>query len=353
MKIYKAKSALQIPIESNSRSKKEDSKKTGKLLGEYLESWFAIHKRKLAPSTINGYYTNIYNHIIPAIGKLTLEEIKPSSLDKFYLDLMDNDGLSAKTVTYVHNVLKVALRAAVEDDLIPINPCMRVKPPKVPKFRSTLLSKEQLSLLFAFLDGNRYETEIKLAAMLGLRRGEVLGLKFSDWNMREHTLHIQRQVSVVRDKTSTAHTDYYGLKPLKSESSERVLCISEDVEQLLLKKKEYNQAQKERLGEYYEDNDLICCKEDGTFLSPQTLYHAFKRIIRDCGLPDMRFHDLRHSYATLCIDLNIPIKVISQSLGHSSAAVTDLVYANSITARQQLADVVSKAINGTGKEKSL
>ena len=144
MKIYKAKSALQIPIKSNSRSKKEDNKKTGKLLGEYLESWFAIHKRKLAPSTINGYYTNIYNHIIPAIGKLTLEEIKPSSLDKFYLDLMDNDGLSAKTVTYVHNVLKVALQAAVEDGLIPINPCMRVKPPKVPKFRSTLLSQEQL-----------------------------------------------------------------------------------------------------------------------------------------------------------------------------------------------------------------
>ena len=89
---------------------------------------------------------------------------------------------------------------------------------------------------------------------------------------------------------------------------------------------------------------MLCCDDCGDVLSPQTLYHAFKRALKECNSPDIRFHDLRHSYATLCIDLNVPIKVLSQSLGHSSTAVTDAVYADSIRAKQELANMIGDAI---------
>lgn len=333
LKIYQAKATLQQTLPVGTLS-----------LKDYLDQWFAIHKQMLAPNTINGYAVNINNHIIPELGDMKLKDIKPSRLESFYSKLMNEKDLSAKTVKYIHNVLKVALKSAVDNKLIEDNPCLKAKTPKVPKFKSELLSVSQLQTLLAALEGERYETEIKLAVMLGLRKGEVLGIKISDLNTSKHSLHIQRQVSITRDNTVDKDISYYGIKPLKSESSDRVLFISQDIESLILRKDAYNKAQKKLLGENYHDDGLICCNDDGTVMSPQTLYHAFKRILKRCGLPDIRFHDLRHSYATLCIDLNIPLKVISQNLGHSSTAVTDAVYADSIKAKTTVSEIISQKL---------
>ena len=204
----------------------------------------------------------------------------------------------------------------------------------------------QIRLPMKALEGHRYETEIKLAMLLGLRRGEALGLKYSDVDFARHTIAIQRQVSTIKDDTKKDNKSYYGLKCLKSESSNRVLSTSPEIEQLIKRKKAYNDLQAQKLNEAYSSLDLICCDEVGNVLSPQTLYHAFKRILEKCGLPtNTRFHDLRHSYAVLCIDLNVPIKVLSQALGHSSTAVTDSVYADSIRAKQELAGLVSNALS--------
>ena len=314
-------------------------------LEKYLNKWFESHKKTLEPSTINGYNTNIQNHIIPALGKIKLKDLKPSKVQQFYTMLMDEKELSSTTVLYVHNVLKTALKAAVDDKLIEENVCEKVKPPKAEKYKPQLLTVEQLQTLMKHIAGNKYEIEIKLAATLGLRRGEVLGLKFSDVNFEKHTISIQRQVSTVKDDTQDSNGSYYGLKKLKSESSNRELYISSDIEDMIKQKREQQKLQKQALGADYIDYDLICCCDNGDILSPQTLYHAYKGILKKCSLPDARFHDLRHSYATLCIDQNVPMKVLSQSLGHSSTAVTDMVYADSISAKRELANLVSNAIN--------
>lgn len=333
LKIYQAKAALQQTIPASMLT-----------LKDYLPQWFESHKKMLAPNTINGYAVNINNHIIPQIGTLKLKDIKPKHLEAFYSTLMTDKELSAKTVKYIHNVLKVALKAAVDNKIIDDNPCLKAKTPKVPKFQSQLLSLEQLKTLLSEIEGDRYETEIKLAAMLGLRKGEVLGIKRIDLDTTKHTLHIQRQVSIVRDNTIDKNGLYYGIKPLKSESSDRVLFLSQEIESLILRKDEFNRGRKKILQGAYQDNNLICCNDDGTVMSPQTLYHAFKRILTRCGLPNVRFHDLRHSYATLCIDLNIPLKVISQNLGHSSTAVTDAVYADSIKAKMTVSDIITQKL---------
>ena len=182
--------------------------------------------------------------------------------------------------------------------------------------------------------------------MLGLRRGEVLGIKEEDIDFEQHTLTIQRQVSIIRDSTNFKKGDcYYGIKCLKSESSQRVLFMSDDIENLLQNKIEHNHRLKDQYGNKYKDNGLVCCNKYGDIITPHTLVNNFKAVLKQCGLPDVRFHDIRHSYATLCIDMNIPIKVISQSLGHSSVAITDAVYADSISTKRELANIISKAIN--------
>ncbi len=334
LRVYKLKSEL--------GELKDYSKET---LASFLEHWFESHKKTLQPNTVNGYANNI-KHIVAHIGDVKLKNLKAADIQKLYNILLNETGLSAKSVVYVNNVLKTALKSAVNERLIENNVCLQVKPPKIEKYRPTLLSQEQLHTLFEGLSGNPYSIEIKLSALLGLRRGEILGLKNTDIDYSRHTITIQRQVSIVRDRTAKENKSYYGLKCLKSESSYRVLYISPDIEQMIKQRQLINAKHKNDYKELYVDNGLIFCNELGEIESPQTLYHAFKRALVNCGLPDIRFHDLRHSYAVLCIDLGVPMKAISQSLGHSSTAITDLVYADSIRAKQQLSDMVSKAING-------
>ena len=314
-------------------------------LGEYLEEWFAIHKQTLQPNTINGYSNNIYKHIIPGIGSVKLKNIKPMLVQSFYNDLAEKSGLSGKSIIYIHNTLKTALKAAVNEGYINENACLKVKPPKPTRYKPKVLTKAQIHTIMEYLKNTQYETEIKLAILLGLRRGEVLGIEEQDIDFERHSISIQRQVSVTRDVSRREVTDYYGIKRLKSESSNRELFLSDEIEQLLRRRILYNHQQRERLGAAYHNQGLICCKDNGDFVNPQTLYHAFKRALKACGLPNIRFHDLRHSYAILCIDVNVPIKVLSQALGHSSTAVTDGVYADSISAKRELANLISKAIN--------
>ena len=221
LKVYQAKAALQ-----------QITSDTSLILSQYLDNWFSNHKKMLAPNTVNGYAVNINNHIIPAIGNIKLKDIKPCQLETFYTDLIEEKHLSAKTVKYVHNVLKVALKAAVDNKLISDNPCLKAKTPKIPKYQSQLLSVQQLKTLLKAVSGSRYEVEIKLAAMLGLRKGEVLGLKISDLDTEKHTLHIQRQVSIVRDNTIDKDSLYYGVKPLSGHAliQERKIGTDEIIE---------------------------------------------------------------------------------------------------------------------------
>lgn len=199
-----------------------------------------------------------------------------------------------------------------------------------------------MQLLFMALKDSKYETPIKLATVLVLRRGEVLGLQNSDYDSVSHCLRIQRQVSIVKDNTlSEIDGQIFGVKDLKTECSKRTLYISSDIEKLIERQITYNQLQKDKLGDDYHDNGFICCKDNGDFINPQTLYYAFKNILKKNNLPNIRFHDLRHSYATMLIDFNIPLKVISQTLGHSSTAITDQVYADSIRAKQNVSQIVS------------
>lgn len=335
LKIYKARADLN-EITATTREYQT--------IASWMQEWLDLRRPSFQPQTANEYRGVMNKHIIPNIGKVKLKDLKPSTLQRFYNQLSSN-GLKSRTINYIHTILKSVLNAAIAEGYINENVCTKVKPPKITKFKHGLLTVEQIKFLLRYLEGHKYETEIKLAIYLGLRRGEVLGIKEEDIDYTQHTLAIQRQVGITKYTKITDKTPYHGIKCLKSESSNRVLYLSPEVEELLKRKIIYNHQQKEILREKYNDQGLICCKPNGDIISPHTITRNFHQVLSECGLPDIRFHDLRHTYATLCIDNNVPIKVISQVLGHSSIAITDIVYADSISQRQDLANIISKAVS--------
>ncbi len=337
LRIYRAKSELGLIKLTSDMT-----------LKEYFDSWYPVHIKTLAPSTINSIHSQSYNHIIPALGSVKLKDLNAIIIQKFCFDLVEQKGLCASSVRKIYEILKSILNSAIENDVLTKSPCKKVVLPKSQKHRAILLSAEQLHILFRLLEGNPYEVPVKLACLHGLREGEVLGIRFQDVNFETHQLHIRKQVTTTCIYSDRKENDEpYALKDLKTESSQRTIEMSEETERLLKKQMERTLQQKELAGDTYEDNDLIFCSDNGKPFSPRKLRYDFSKVIEQCGFPHMRFHDLRHTYATLCVDLNVPLKVISQALGHSNVNITAEIYADSIKAKKELAEKISNAISSS------
>lgn len=311
-------------------------------LEEYLEHWFEQHKTTLQAGTINGYKVNIKNHINPALGHIRLNRLAREDINRLYFEMQNKKNLSPTTIKYVHNVLKKALNDAVIDKIISSNPSIAAKVPKKQKYKAVILNQEQMRILLKRSIGSSIELEVLLAITLGLRRGEVLGLRFSDFDLDNKEVKICQQVTVAKEKTNDVHNeDLWGIKGLKTEESNRVLSIPESVVDAIRNRKRIVDINKCKYGSNYVDLDLVCCKENGMYLSPQTVYHRFKTLLKKSNLPDIRFHDLRHSFATLLLNLDVPLKVISEILGHANIGVTGDTYLEVISEKQrQVADLV-------------
>jgi len=307
-------------------------------LEAYLNRWFEVHKQTVEPATASGYQKNITNHIIPWLGKTKLTDLNKQQLTAFYTRLYEQKKLSPTTIKYVNSVLRKALNDAMDDGLILRNPTHSAKRPKMRKYHAEVLDARQIKTLIEGCMGTEYELEFLLAITLGLRRGEVLGLRFSDFDLDNNTVHIQQQISIA--SIGKDGKQKFGIKELKTEGSNRVLYVPQAVIESLKRRRMQINLNKLKYGQYYMDLDLICCDINGLPKTPNRLNTHFKQLLKDLGLPDIRFHDLRHSYATAMIDLDVPLKVISQNLGHSTIAITADIYCDVIDKKKLTADLV-------------
>lgn len=310
-------------------------------VGQYVEKWFSHHKKNLKPNTINGYESNIRLHITPILGAKKLCELNKFDIADF-IEKLKAKNLSPRSIQYIRDVLKMALNEAVDDGLIKKNPCLRVDIPKQKRYRSVVLDVAQAKrLLNAAIDSD-VEFEVITTLSLGLRRGEVLGIEYPDFDFLNETVHIQRQVTYTHDR-STKDKDSkkteYGLIDLKTEESNRVLNLPKSVVEAAQRRRKLILEQKLRTGSSYADKGLMCALGNGDCVSPQTLYHRFKRLLKKAELPDIRFHDLRHSCATLLLDWDVPLAVISKMLGHSTIAITADIYCDVLEKKKQVADL--------------
>ena len=324
-----AKAKLKQAIEE---AKGLDASKAGRYtVGEWMEVWFEHYaKVKVRPSSHQTYRGYIDNHIKPNIGKIQLEKLTSLDLQKFYKKLLEkgrvdriesrkqSNGLSAKTVRNIHQIISSAMKLAQEQKLIASNPTEGCALPRLEHKEMQTLPVEQLqSFLREAKDSGVFELYY-LELVTGLRRGELLGLKWEDVDLERGDLRVRRQVARINGEVVEA--------PLKTKNAYRTLPLAEDTINVL-------KAQKKKIGA----SPWVFPGPTGGPISPDSVLHMLHRVLKRAGLPRARFHDLRHTFATLALQNGVDIKTVSGMLGHFSAGFTLDTYAHVTTASQRQA----------------
>ena len=320
------KEKLRTAIEN---SKRLDYTQTGKYtVGQWMDEWFeAYAKVKVRPSSHQTYKGYIENHIKPNIGDIPIEKLTSLQLQKFYRLLLTEGrvpriesekqpkGLSAKTVRNINQVISSAMDMAVRHKLILTNPTEGCELPKVEHREMKTLPAERLG---AFLreakESGVYELYY-LDLATGLRRGELLGLKWEDIDLQNGVIHVRRQVARVDGEVKEL--------PLKTKNSYRNISISQDAVAMLTEM------------EAHRSSDYVFPSSTGGPISPDSVNNMLHRVLKRAGLPSIRFHDLRHTFATLALQNGVDIKTVSGMLGHFSAGFTLDTYAHVTTSAQK------------------
>ena len=301
------------------------------MAGKWMEVWFEDYaKLKVRPSSHQTYRGYIDNHIGPNIGDIPLEKLTSLNLQKLYKTLLTKGrvdrleakeqpkGLSAKTVRKIHQILSSALKLAQEQRIILANPAEGCALPKVKHREMKTLPVEQLqSFLREARESGVFELYY-LELATGLRRGELLGLKWEDLDLERGDLRVKRQVSRINGEVVEA--------PLKTKNAYRTLPLAEATVSVL-------KEQRKKVG----SSPWVFPSPNGGPISPDSVLHMLHRVLKRAGLPKVRFHDLRHTFATLALQNGVDIKTVSGMLGHFSAGFTLDTYAHVTSAAQRQA----------------
>lgn len=306
-------------------------------LKKYLEEWLSSYvKINVRTSTYIGYERIIRNHLIPHIGSIKLKALTATKIDELYAHLLQNGradgtgGLSKKSVQYTHRVLNEALEHAVKKQLLYFNPIKSITNiPKPEKFQATIYNTNELLELLKVAKDSPYELPIALAGICGLRRGECLGLKEDDINFDNKQINISRQLILINKQVIESIP--------KSNDSTRIIFAPEEVLELIKKRIDINRHHREMLGNEYKDHGYIICNDDGSPIRPDYLTKNFSNFIKSKGLKKIRFHDLRHTCASLMLKSGVAMKTASEILGHSSISITADLYTHVLQDTKQIA----------------
>jgi integrase len=289
-------------------------------LGNYLDRWINDSVRDtVRQRTWERYEQIVRVHIKPALGRVKLKNITPTHARALYREKLDT-GLAPRTVNYIHTTLSKALKDAVADGLITRNPASSVKAPRPKKKEISPLSSEQGKAFLEAVRGNRFEAAFVVALHCGLREGEILGLKWSDVDMDAGTLQVRRTLS----EALAGHL----FEPPKNGKGRSVKLTARAVE--ALRDHLTRQIEEiESLGDRYRDQGLVFPSQVGTPMNAKNLTaRSFKPLLKKAGLPDIRFHDLRHTFATLMLQNGEHPKVLQEMLGHATIAITMDTYSH-------------------------
>jgi integrase len=298
-------------------------------LRAYLEDWLTSSvAARVAERTATDYAALLCRHILPPLGDRKLSQLTPAEIQRVYTR-MTEAGLSARTVRYVHAILHAALEQAVKWMLLSRNPATHVDPPRNRRREIRVLSAEELGRFLACAREDRWYALWELLAATGMRPGEALGLLWTD--IEGHRIRIQR--SLVRHANGR-----WALKEPKTPRARRTVTIPRTVEQTLQRHRKEQVEQRLQVGPEYQDHGLVFAVSNGSPLDWNVAVRRhFKGIAKRAGLPGIRPYDLRHTCATLLLASGENVKVVSERLGHASAALTLDVYSHVLPDMQQRA----------------
>lgn len=301
----------------------EPSKDT---LGAYLEQWLAATKGTVSLRSWETYAYWIRKHAIPKLGTVPLSKLTGVQIRAAYAEMLENGrldgngGLSECSVANIHRILKEALKQAVQDGLLSSNPADRVKAPKPEPKEMKALDETETRTLLKAAEETGLLVPIVIAATTGMRRGEILALRWQDVDLERQTLTI-----------SQALEDLSGgvrFKSPKTKRSRRTIKLPLATVEVLRWWRVQQMAHRQKLEDTYDDHGLVFCRRDGKPLDPAGLSTRFRTFIKEAGLPPIRFHDLRHSHASQLLAQGAPINELSKRLGHSLTSITLNIYAH-------------------------
>jgi integrase len=305
-------------------------------LEQFLYNWLDTQKHRVRPRTYERYEEIVRLHIIPELGHHYVQKLTAQQIEAFYAKKI-REGYKPVTVASFHVVLHKAFATAVRWNLVARNVCDLVTPPRGEAVEVQPLSLEQIRKLLAVAVTRGYPMEglLTLALATGMRRGELLGLKWQDIDFATSTLHVRRIMTRVPSKLKTEENKGYVEANPKTKKSRRSIRIAPFALTALQRHREAQEEVKKKAGRLWQDHDLVFCTSIGTPLNPERVREPFKALLKEAGLPDIRFHDLRHSAATLLLAMGIHPKIVQEMLGHSNIAMTMDVYSHVLPVMQQ------------------
>ena len=302
---------------------------------DYMKKWLKMISSSVEPTTLNGYQGVINGRMTDYFKntKITLQNIKPKHIQEFYQYLLD-EGLCGNTVKHYHANIRKALQYAMKTDIILSNPADKVDLPKIEEYKPKFYTSDEVKILLNEVIGTKLEIPVMIDCFYGFRRSEVIGLKWSAVDFENDTITIDHTITqssgklIIRDKT-------------KTKSSKRTLPLEPIVKSFLIELKEKQEKNRELCGDSYNKDYLeyICVDNCGNIIRPDYVTETFLKLLKRKNLKIIRFHDLRHTCASILLKNGANMKEIQAWLGHSNYNTTANLYAH----------LDSSSINNTGK----
>lgn len=309
----------------------------------WIRLWYEVYTEPRLREKTKEYYLNyIDNHIIPKIGKIPLEKLTTIQIQKFYNDLqkngriqryehvkLKNKGLSTRVVRGIHTLLNNCLEQAVTERIILTNPAQGCKLPKLEKKEMKILPQEKIGPYLAEAEERGLLAAYYLELTTGLRRGELLALLWTDLDAESKTISVTKQVNRIKGKLVVSQP--------KTQNSVRTLAILQQAVDLLI------EEHKKHPGNPY----MFPSPKTGTMFDPDSFRHTHDKILKAIGAEHIRFHDLRHTFATLSLKNGVDVKTLSGALGHYSAGFTLSTYTHATAEmKRDAADTIGSVISG-------
>ncbi len=305
-------------------------------VAQYLAYWLEhTVKDTVRPRTYERYEAIVRLHIVPVFGKVKLQALTPQHVQTLKSKKL-KEGLSPTTVSAIHEMLHKALDDAIKMGLIARNVCEVVSPPRKQHKEITPLTAEQSRRLLDAARGHPQEVLFVLALATGMRRGELLGLKWQDINFTTGVLQVRRALSRLPTQMGRERGDLYIEAEPKTRSGRRSIALPRFAAEALKQHRIRQEAIRRAAGDAWEAHDYVFCTPLGTHLNPgYGVLVQLKVLLKKAGLPDVRFHDLRHSAATLLLSKGVHPKVVQEILGHSEISMTMDIYSHVLPTMQR------------------
>ena len=295
-------------------------------VAQWLDEWIATYCRDLKPSTIEGYRSKAESRIKPYLGEIQLSALNNVKIQKYYNQLLEGDKdhvpLSPKSIKNIHGIFHKALKQAHIAGLIPSNPADNVALPKVKKPELNPLMDEDIARFMSAIKGDRFERLFIVALFSGMRQSELLGLRWDDVDLDNGLITVRRQL-----QKSRSTGKYIYIDETKNGKS-RIAAIAPSVVNVLKRQRAQQIEWQLAAGPLWSnEHNLVFTDEMGQHIKHNTVVYHFKDIVSSLGLDNVRFHDLRHSYAINALQAGDSVKAVQEQLGHYSSAFTMDIYA--------------------------